>query len=121
MRHSLHLCSCCSQLVLQKQRRPRTANKQDDLDKVMKERMSQKHEEPLDVPTLNTAEDFEKAIKVSHRLGWLPGACCCGWVAALFFASQQACTLAGQHKASIAWRQPVSELQWWESKDTIGS
>ena len=69
----LTVCSCYSHLVLQKQRRPRTANKQDDLDKVMNERMSLKHEEPLNVPTLNTAEDFEKAIEVSHMLGWPAG------------------------------------------------
>ena len=68
----------------------------------MKERMSQKHEEPLDVPTLNTAEDFEKAIKVSHTIGCLPGICCSGWGLDLYLASQQACTLAGQPKASIA-------------------
>ena len=54
----------------------------------MKERMSQKHEEPLDVPTLNTAEDFEKAIKVSHMLGWLSGVCCDGGGVGLFLVSQ---------------------------------
>ena len=54
----------------------------------MKERMSQKHEEPLDVPTLNTAEDFEKAIKVSHMLGWLSRVCCNGGGVGLFLVSQ---------------------------------